>query len=236
MKIIRYGGRDDIDVMFLDEYKYVVTNTQYCNFKTGQIKNPYDKSLYDVGFIGVGKYSSRNNKLKKPTDEYEVWTGIMGRCYHDKEKYPTYFGVSTVCEEWHNFQNFAEWFNENKYDVCGRLHVDKDILFPNSKIYSPETCLLVPQRINMLFSNKANNRGLPNGIYKRKSGKYSAKYNSKELGVFNSLEEAYAAYAKEKENKIKEVADEYKSIIPEHVYNALYNYKVDIANDKNYVA
>lgn len=79
-------------------------------------------------------------------------------------------------------------------------------------------------------------KGLPNGIYKRKSGKYSAKYNSQELGKFNLLEEAYAVYAKEKEKKIKQVADEYKDIIPEKVYRALYNYKVDIRNDKNYVA
>ena len=62
------------------------------------------------------------------------------------------------------FQNFAKWFDDNKYEVDGRLHIDKDILYPNCKIYSPETCLLIPQRINMLFLNKPNKRGLPNGI------------------------------------------------------------------------
>ena len=37
-----------------------------------------------------------------------------------------------------------------------------------------------------------------------------------------------------KENNIKEVADEYKNIIPKKLYDALYAYKVDINNDKNY--
>ena len=72
---------------------------------------------------------------------------------------------------WHNYQNFAQWFNENRYDVEGRLHIDKDILYPGNKIYCPDTCLLVPQRINMLFLNKPNKRGLPNGIIKS-SDKY----------------------------------------------------------------
>lgn len=233
MKIIRYGKIDDIDIMFLDEYKYIVRNTAYCNFKTGQIKNPYDKSLYGVGYMGVGKFSSRNSEIKKPSDEYEVWTGMMGRCYHDKEKYPAYCGVTTVCEQWHCFQNFAKWFDDNKYEVNERLHIDKDILYPNCHIYSPETCILTPQRINMLFSNKPNSRGLPNGIFKIKSG-YRAEYQGIKIGRYSTLDEAYDAYSTAKENNIKEVADEYKNIIPKKLYDALYAYKVDINNDKNY--
>ena len=234
MKIICYRKIDDIDIVFLDEYEYIVRNTTYCNFKSGQIKNPYDKSLYGVGYMGVGKFSSRNSEMKKPSDEYEVWTGMMGRCYHDKEKYPAYCGVTTVCEQWHCFQNFAKWFDDNKYEVDGRLHIDKDILYPNCKIYSPETCLLIPQRINMLFLNKPNKRGLPNGISKSKSGKFAAVYCGKHIGTYSTLESAYAAYAEEKEKKIKQVADEYRNIIPKKAYEALYAYKLDIKNDKNY--
>ena len=39
---------------------------------------------------------------------------------------------------------------------------------------------------------------------------------------------------KAEEKRIKEMADEYKNIIPKKVYDALYAYKVDIRNDKNY--
>lgn len=135
-----------------------------------------------------------------------------------------------------NFKmGFAEWLEKNRYKVNERLHIDKDILFPNCMCYSPKTCLLVPQRINMLFMNKSNTRGLPNGIKKYKKG-YLAKYGGEELGVYPTLERAYEVYASEKEKTIKRFAEEYKEIIPKNVYDALYAYKVDIKNDKNYVA
>ena len=69
-----------------------------------------------------------------------------------------------------NFQNFAQWYDNHKYECDGRLHIDKDIKYPGNKLYSPYHCILVPQRINMLFSNKLNKRGLPNGIDKNKKG------------------------------------------------------------------
>ena len=85
----------------------------------------------------------------------------------------------------------------------------------------------------MLFSNKPNSRGLPNGIFKIKSG-YRAEYQGIKIGRYSTLDEAYNAYSTAKENNIKEVADEYKNIIPKKLYDALYAYKVDINNDKNY--
>jgi len=75
---------------------------------------------------------------------------------------------------------------------------------------------------------------LSNGITKYESG-YSAKYSGKELGVYETLEKAYSVYTNAKEKAIKQVAEEYKYIIPERVYKALYDYRVDIRNDKNYI-
>ena len=236
MKIIAYRGNSDIDVEFLDTYHYVFQHAIYQNFKTGTIKNPYDKTVYGKGYIGEGKYVGWVNG--NHTEEYEIWKGILKRCYSESQKdvFNSYFNISEVCDEWLNFQNFAEWYHTHKYECDGRLHIDKDIKYPGNKLYSPYHCLLTPQRINMLFSNKPNKRGLPNGISRTNSGKYSAKYAGKDIGTYDTLEEAYANYAKVKEKKIKEVADEYKGIIPNKVYEALYDYKVDIRNDKNYKA
>ena len=86
----------------------------------------------------------------------------------------------------------------------------------------------------MLFSNKPNKRGLPNGITECKKG-YQAKYNDVKLGKFSTLEEAYDVYSKAKKNAIVTIANEYKNNIPEDVYNALLNYEVRIENDKNYI-
>ena len=231
MKIIRYGSYEDIDVEFLDEFHYIKRNQAYTNFRTGSVKNPYDKSLFGIGFLGDGEYVSRKNDTLE--DAYEMWSGIMARCYCYTDRYPAYFGKYIVCDEWHNYQNFAKWFEENKYEVNERLHIDKDILFPNSKMYSPKTCLLVPQTINMMFMNKPNKRGLPNGIYKSRKG-YLAEYNENKLGIYPTVEIAYEVYASEKEKSIRQLADEYINIIPEKVYNALYAYRFDINNDKNY--
>ena len=233
MKIVRYNTCNDIDIEFLDDYHYIKEHNNYHNFKMGQIKNPYDRDLYGVGYIGIGNYMAFENGKMSP--QYRAWSGMLERCYSYPKKYPAYEPY-IVCDEWHDYQVCAEWFDENKYDVNERLHIDKDILFPNSKIYSPPTCLLVPQRINMLFMNKPNNRGFPNGIRMNSGGRYSALYNHETLGSYDTVEEAYKYYAMAKEKKIKEVADEYKGIIPKKVYEALYDYKVDIRNDKNYKA
>lgn len=233
MRIISARNKSDIDVQFLDEHGYIKRHTMYINFAKGQIKNPYDKNKYGVGYIGVGKHRSKVNGQYNYI--YDAWADMLNRCYHSKNRFPAYYETCKVCEEWLNFQVFGDWYENHEYPVNKRLHIDKDILYPNCKIYSPKTCLLVPQRINMLFLNKPNKRGLPNGIIKCQSG-YLSKYAGKELGIYQTLEDAYAVYAKAKENKIKEVADEYKNIILKETYEALYKYKVKIENDKNYKA
>lgn len=103
-------------------------------------------------------------------------------------------------------------------------------------MYSPENCLLVPQRINELFTCKSKDNGLPVGISLSTSGKYIASYNGKHLGTYSELGDAYKMYAKSKEVAIKKVANEYRGIIPGSTYDILMNYKVLIENDKNYLA
>lgn len=233
MKIIVYRSNNDIDIEFLDDFHYVKEHQTYSNFSRGVIKNPYDRTLYGVGYLGVGKYKARQNANKMET-AYQTWKSMIERCYHNDGIFPSYYGKCEICEEWHNYQTFAEWFEKNRYECSGRLHIDKDILHPNCNLYSPENCLLVPQRINMLFMNRQNDKGLPNGIEKCANG-YSAKYNGKELGVYKTLDEAFSVYANYKEKVIKEIANEYRNVISQKVYEALYAYKVDIKNDKNCV-
>ena len=155
MEITAFNSKNDIRVKFLDEHG-VEVNTAYCNFKRGCIKNPYDISVYGVGYVGVGPYRTKIDGVQ--TAEYIIWVGILQRCYSKKwkHKYPAYYGKCTVANEWMNFQNFAAWYNQNYYNVPKRLHVDKDILVPGNKEYAPGKCLLVPQRINMLFKSKRN--------------------------------------------------------------------------------
>ena len=230
MKIIKANNVDDIYVEFQDDHRYV-RQTTYGNFKNGCVSNPFYPTVCGIGYKGVGRFYTNHN-----CPEYVSWKDMLERCYSEKDKneHQSYFGISKVCNEWLNYQAYADWYEKNKYDINERLHLDKDILFPGNKIYSPYHCLLVPQRINMLFTNRTNDKGLPNGIRYTDSGKYSAKYGCIELGTYSTLEEAYSIYSNAKEAKIKETADNYKDIIPKKLYDALYNYKVIIENDKNY--
>lgn len=228
MKIIAYRKGSDIDVQFLDEYGYIKEHTNYSLFKLGQIKNPYDKTIYNIGCIGVGNYQIWDNDIKRNSPVYDIWSAMIERCYINKKKYPAYYGIVTICDEWLVFQNFAKWYDENKYDCEGRLHLDKDILNPGNKIYSPENCILLPQRINELFSVCTRGKSdLPQGIKKCVTG-YSANYRGKSLGVYKTLRKACEVYIDKKEETIRAVANEYKEIIPEIAYKALINYKMDV--------
>jgi hypothetical protein len=222
MKIIKYIDSSDIIVEFQDEHKFK-TQCTYNNFCRG-ILNPYDQSTFKRGYIGEGKYVTRIGK--DTTSNYRAWFSMMERCYSGKDRkyFLSYIGCS-MCEEWWNFQTFCKW-REDEWYTCGneRMHIDKDILIKGNKVYSPETCLLVPQRINMMFIEQPNKYGLPSGISLTQSGKYHAEYNAVRLGNFTTLEEAINAHDTAKRIHIKEVAVEYKDKIPRKVYDALLNW------------
>ena len=150
MIITRYKNAIDIDVYF-PEYDWTFKNSAYKEFKNGKIKCPYKRSVCGVGYIGEGKYKVKENG--KNTRVYDTWHDMLRRCYDSKfhEKRPTYVDCE-VCEEWHNFQNFAKWYDNNYYEIEGeRMHLDKDILVKHNKIYSSETCVFVPHAINSLW-------------------------------------------------------------------------------------
>ena len=158
MKIIDYENSRNITVEFQDEYKYK-KKCQYCQFKEGCVHNPYDKTVYNVGYLGEGKYKTRDKKGHTRT--YITWQSMLRRCYdayyiNRENSYIDCF----VCDEWLNFQNFAKWYEENYYECNNeRMELDKDILIKGNKIYSPTTCIFVPQRINRLFTKSNKNRG-----------------------------------------------------------------------------
>ena len=66
-------------------------------------------------------------------------------------------------------------------------------------------------------------------------GKFLAEYNKVELGIYNTLEEAYHVYSIKKKEEIIKIANEYKDIIPKEVYDAIVSYEFLIYNDKNYI-
>lgn len=110
--------------------------------------------------------------------------------------------------------------------------MDKDIIIRGNKVYSPETCCFVPKEINIIFQNKSKRiYDLPIGVYKTRYNKYRASLhiNGKRviIGNFNSPEEAFEEYKKEKEKYIKELANKWKDKIDIKAYNSLINYVIE---------
>ena len=239
MIIKEYRKYSDIDVYF-PEYNWTFKHATYQSFKKGNIKCPYETRLFGVGYLGEGKYKiSINGKF---TDEYNIWYHMVTRCYDPKyhEKRSTYKDCK-VEDYLLNFQYMAKWIDENYYEVPGeKMCLDKDILYKGNKVYSRETCIFVPQRINSLFTKADNSRGdCPIGVSDLPSGNYRVDCNngygkSVYLGTYKTKEEAFRIYKEYKEKVIKEVIDSYEGKIPEPFYSrlkeAMYNYEVDITD------
>lgn len=241
MIINRYQGWGDIDVYF-PEYNWTSKHKSYKEFKNGKIACLYEPRLYGHRYLGEGEYKTKQNG--KHTKCYRTWNNMLYRCYSEEYKlaHETYIDVK-VCEEWLNFQVFSLWYEENYYEIENEnMQLDKDILHKGNKIYSPNTCVFVPQRINKLFTknNKIRNE-LPIGVhFNKRSGNYKTEcsvYDNekkikriKRLGCYNTPKEAFKVYKQFKEQYIKQVADEYKDKIPKILYDAMYKYKVEITD------
>jgi len=141
-EVVRDGGWDDVDIRFLSSgYTQGATRSQV---KKGEVMDRMRQSICGVGFIGGTKYKAKNGSACNP--QYTRWTHMLRRCYDAKTQMrtPTYIGCS-VAKEWHNFQNFAKWCEENHFDGAD---LDKDILVEGNKIYSPSTCKFVTHQEN----------------------------------------------------------------------------------------
>lgn len=233
MRIKEYRGRRDIDVYF-PEYNWIKEHATYDNFKKGNVKCPYEKRTFNVGCLGEGEYKVSKNG--KHTKCYDTWLKMLYRAYSPKymQQHPTY-KECRVHESWHNFQLFSKWYYDNFYQIEGeQMALDKDILCKGNKIYSPDTCVFVPQRINSLFTKSDNKRGdCPIGVTYNKPGKIYETYcgtngKRKYLGCYKTPEEAFQVYKNFKEKYIKEVAEEYRDKIPTKLYNAMITYEVEI--------
>lgn len=236
MKIIKYVDANNIIVEFQDNYKCRV-HCGYREFKKGKVRNPFDKTIYSVGYIGTGKYKIKENG--KLTISYRYWQSMLRRCFSEEyhRKQPTYIHCE-IDSKWLNFQNFAIWFEKNFYQIENeRMELDKDILFKGNKLYSENKCVFVPQSINRLFTKNDIVRGeYPIGITEH-FGKLEVacmNFNGKRkyLGLYekSDVNKAFNIYKEYKENLIKEVADLYKDKIPMILYNAMQNYKVEITD------
>lgn len=189
--------------------------------RLGQIKNPMRPSVCGVGYFGVGKYDAKSHI-------YRCWGNMLLRVYRPpNERTEREYKGTSVCAEWHNFQVFAEWYVrqlENKPSVEFRWEIDKDWRKPGNKVYSPDTCCMVPSEINMLLQTpKIRNRELL-GMKMYRNTSFQVVHRGKYLKSYRSLEEAHDRYWSEKIRHINYMGAKFWNHLPSDVASRILNF------------
>lgn len=164
-----------------------------------------------IKYLGKGIYNTSTN-LK----EYYIWKNIFNRCFNlnyittQNQIYKTV----DIIDEWCNFQNFCQWYLDNsKWNIFGYdLEIDKDILVNinhlETKIYSPETCLLIPSELNCYLICDSPYSSIR--IFKNKNN-YS--YQAMIVLLEGEKKRIYKSFSTFKEAKIYYAQEKYKDWI-----------------------
>ena len=230
--ITRYVSSREVYSKFIDTGYEVKTTMQ--QLLKGNINDRLKPTVFGVGVIGEClTVDSCGNRLK----EYQVWKGMLERCYSDKfqAKKPTYKGC-IVSENFVCYPYFKKWCTKQVGFGNKGWHLDKDILSKGNKVYSEDTCCFVPQEINSLLVRSNATRGkYPLGVsYLTRLGMFEASVSlggrNKRIGRFYNAQEAFYAYKEVKESYIKEVANKWRGNIDHRVYEALMSWNIEITD------
>lgn len=169
------------------------------------------------------EYGEDGVRLQNHTRSSILWNNLQSRC-RKGSAHQQNNAAYTVCEN--NFESYNA-FAERCQDEDGYLEknsngtywcLDKDVLVHSNTVYSPETCLFIPQSVNNLLVASDSARGdFPVGVSKHVQGNciryiaYCRSNNQRNyLGVFFTPNEAHKAWQKAKIICILEAANSYK--------------------------
>jgi len=170
------------------------------------------KMVHGIGINDADYYVQvRINGKKTWCPFYITWKNLLDRVYSPKriKQHASYEGCS-ICEDWLTFSKFKAWMETQNWEG---MNLDKDLIKPGNRHYSPETCCFVPHSVNQLTITNNDRRGkFPIGVYYDKArGLFAASCNngirSAFLGRYATPEEAHAAYVKYKTALIHAVAN-----------------------------
>lgn len=225
--VLNYKSNVNVTIKFVKTG--FVTTTTLIQIQKGTVWDKLSPSLCGVGILGE-KYKIKDC-FGKFVKEYRVWRSMLTRCYSEDyiKRFPTY----DKCEVSNNFKHyeyFYEWCNRQKGFNEDIWHLDKDLLIRDNKLYSEETCVFLPEILNLAIV-KPKAKDLPVGVTRiMNSDKFAARisrYNiTKNLGTFNDVTTAHNVYCNAKKEYIVELAETYRDKLDARAYLALIEYKV----------
>jgi len=150
IRVLRYYSALEVEVQFVSTG--YVRMTSAGEIRRQRLKDRYKPSVFGIGYLGEGKFRAKTRTVN--TQAYVTWHNMIKRCYSEKYqvKYP-YWKDCTVTDEWHNFQNFANWFYNNHIEG---YDLDKDMKIKNNRTYSPEGCSYISPVINRSTQDSPN--------------------------------------------------------------------------------
>lgn len=224
LEVIEYKGAREVVVKFIKTG--TIRTTSVGHIKSGSVSDPMFPTLYDFGFMGIGNYRPATHR-----EIYEDWQCMIARCYSvARRKSLIVYEDCSVHQSWANFQIFAEWAENQTERLNKGWCLDKDILVKDNREYGPLTCSYIPVEINMILCN-LRGKDKAGASFHNHSGKWRADFQDetgkRRVKYFETQEQALDHYKVNKEIYIKRVANKYKGIVSEKVYNALISYEVN---------
>ncbi|KMK23116.1 hypothetical protein ABW11_21145 [Pluralibacter gergoviae] len=179
--------------------------------------------IFGVGHFDVSfPRSIRIGGRQHNHSAYSVWNSMLRRCYAPNTvKMARNYAGCSVCQEWLYFSNFLAFYKSGHRENSA---LDKDLLIPGNKVYSPERCVFVPQALNNFTLDRARARGdCPLGVcWDKQRGKFKANIRVngelRHIGLFDTAYGAHIAW----HNKKMELAMQLKTMCDE-LHPALYS-------------
>ena len=166
----------------------------------------YYKPVFGVGINDVERdvtWKTEDGK-KGVCPVYRCWQNMLGRCYDAKFhlRHPSYLTCEVV-DEWVRLSKFEIWMLDQDWN--GK-QLDKDIIVPGNKLYSPYTCAFITKQLNLFVMDTAATRGeWPIGVsWTKRDEAFKAEIRNpftkrrEGLGYYDNPDDAHLAWKRRK--------------------------------------
>lgn len=218
-EILRKIGYRKFSIRFVNTG--YITETDLKEVRTGEIKDRSLPLVYGIGIIGK-KYPSKIDG--KVVFSYSLWKDILRRVTSDQS-----YKKCGISDNFKAYEYFHEWCLDTSNSNREGWEIDKDLFSGKMKIYSEDTCVFLPSKINN-FLVKTDADGLPIVNIISKGGFYYASVLTLEgipiiSKAYTLYDDALKFYFDIKCQQIRLLAKKYKGELDAKTYDALINYR-----------